>query len=108
MTDLQLQIELAKLLPEKINIFKESKQYGHEGSINWKHTGLEVHEEEWLHVCWLIEQGMDDGEAVQYVAVLHGLSNEFGKRHYPVGWPNIHASWQQRARAILKVKGVTV
>lgn len=84
MTDQELQLELAKLLPEKI------EQGVNAGRFIWIGNCMWVRDTEWLHVCWLIERNV--------------LSAD--EHHAFSKLVNISDSWQQRARAILKVKGM--
>lgn len=96
MTDLELQIELAKLVPERLEIINKA--------VFWKDTpfsqGDLVQDTEWLHVCWLIERGMTDGVHDQFTDIIYHIDSRIER--------GISASWQQRARAILKVKGKEV
>ena len=99
-TDNKLKLALAKMLP---NLLCQS---GH-GSVSWYQSpdlvnGIskmprQVHETEWLYVCWLVEQTLNKSEKNIYRSYFIG-DNEH----------SISASWQQRAQALAKVKGIEV
>lgn len=99
-TDKQLQLALAKMLPEKIGIFE---QYfllywkdGDRSPINreWLH----IKETEWLHVCWLVGLAMNANEQYEYMLAEKSISNDWA-------WK---LSWQQRTIVIAQVKGVEI
>jgi len=50
MTDLELQLALAKLMPEVLGI----ETAGSDTFVSWRDSGDVVREKEWLHVCWLV------------------------------------------------------
>lgn len=92
MTDLELQRALAKLLPDKLGFTNHL-------AIYWIDGEESVLDTEWLHICWLVEQNIYEPEKTKYV---NGLARNSGD----LDWSMTHASWQQRARAILAVKGI--
>jgi hypothetical protein len=76
-TDTQLQLALAKMLPEKIFIVEtenDSRYYRSIEYFKWRDTNnseypddwFEVRETEWLHVCWLVEDGLSDTDIIEY------------------------------------------
>ena len=94
-TDQQLQLALAKMLPEILRA-----DFGTEGDdlhFEWlvEPRLMRIRDAEWLHVCWLVEQTLSDDERKEYTPLL--MTN---------WWGLTHASWQQRATALAKVKGV--
>ena len=92
MSDTELQISLAKMLPEMI---KQSESIP--GNFLWRFdcgAGARVLATEWLHVCWLVEQTLGELWPVYYTHFME------------IGGIAIHASWQQRAEALCKVKGI--
>lgn len=96
MSETELQLALAKMLPEKIEVTFENKIVGNPNAErSWYFTWLDrpakqsVQDTEWLHVCWLIEETLTTKEALEY---------------YDRQISSHHASWQQRAEAIIKVK----
>lgn len=95
MTDKELQIELAKMLPEMINIGSSRNAL----APCWA-MGMEIADTEWLHVCHLVEQTLGDDNSlygrVCYANVLMGIC----KTHAAC----VFASWQQRAQALVVVK----
>lgn len=97
MTDIELQIELAKLLPEHI-IFKNDEVLGFYMSWKGSMPCTSIHSKEWLHVCWLLEHKLTEGQCVKYTS----LFPLFGD-HSPACCYVWFASWQQRAEALIKL-----
>ncbi len=89
-TDDELKQLLAKMLPEQI------RQIG--SAIVWLDTDCEeVNDSELLHVCWLIEQTITDGDYnVIYLTALCDYAHIRSRS----------ASWQQRTMALAQVKGL--
>jgi hypothetical protein len=116
-TDQQLQLALARMLPEMLMVdlepIDESAQSSQVCGIKWRSGNsycdyVDVRETEWLHVCWLVEQGADrQNFALAYQQELERIAahNRTDKRGR---WAVYHASWQQRATALAKVKGVNL
>lgn len=100
-TDDQLKQLLAKMLPETITHHACGKYYWI-GSAN----GF-VLDTELLHLCSLVEAGLDWKQLLEYDRKLEQ------KCWYEDGESNdgrlslIRATWQQRTRALAEVKGVT-
>lgn len=90
-TDLDLQLALAKMLPEQIRI---SKRHG----LVWIKENAKVEETEMLHICWLIEQGLNSRERCILTDTLGGTINQSP-------FSLLHKSWQQRAAALIAMKG---
>lgn len=97
-SDLTLQLTLAKMLPALLG--KDPLTSKVCWLINLEGTAVphdEVKETEWLHIVWLVEQGLSheqyegQSEIFNYVELLQD---------------DCHASWQQRAIALCKVKGI--
>lgn len=63
----------------------------------------EIQPEEWLHVLWLVEQVLNDKDFREYEERLTNMCESIlpSKRNRF----SISASWQQRAEALLRVKG---
>lgn len=107
MTDQQLQLALVKMLPEKIEYDERFERF------HWKTdngNGViwpEIQFTEWLHVCHLVERDIKIislDERDKYLQVLASITQE--GRMATVGWTNTTATWQQRAQALCKVKGI--
>jgi hypothetical protein len=128
MSDQELQLALAKMLPEKIELAAE---YANEdGTITgrafqWKYPavfdlekiGQQVTSREWPHVCWLVEQELRyKGDQFQWLEYSRQLWKVIWNREPTendnacsgLAWNFMNASWQQRAEALCKVKGVEV
>lgn len=102
-TDTELKLALAKLLPEKIVVVSATDEGGY---FRWKSAAANPHvnfieETEWLHICWLIEQTFGESY-MDYIQHLVKLVLPIQGAYYKA----LNASWQQRAEAILKVKGI--
>jgi len=120
-TDTQLQLALAKMLPEGTLDFGEyytdpvSKKQTGMYWFHWRGEQYEcrdVKETEWLHVCWLVEQTLIPTRRGQYNAELslivctRCLSSAVKEPEYIYNLLN--ASWQQRAEALAKIKGINI
>lgn len=93
-TDEQLKRALAKMLPHSIN-------YGHNSGCLFWATTKSVLDTELLHLCQLIESGLDEQQELGYDTKLYDLC-------YDKGIPQYRAIWQQRTIAAAKVKGVEI
>lgn len=93
-TDEQLKLCLAKMLPEKIKPTPNGScwWWDEDGTTNDRN---DVRESEMLHVCWLVEQTLEPTTQLPIY-----------KHHILEGGAT--ASWQQRALALCKVKGIEV
>lgn len=96
-----LQFALAVMLPDKVGRITSPIAGG--GCFIWRETGKVVTDESWLHICWLIEQGMTGKERVTYMIELWHICST-----NPDGFAVISAPWQLRAQAICKVRGVNL
>lgn len=67
----------------------------------WEETSNPVKDTELLNLCWMVEEGLTLAQQDDYKDVLDTLEANFE-------WDFIHATWQQRVRALCKVKGVEV
>lgn len=110
--DQQLQLALAKMLPEHLHIDELNHEvYWKDGSPfarDWDETKFgEVLTTEWLHVCWLAEQQVIRSLAAdrRYIHELCKLAEPANTIYTPAR-ATACASWQQRAEALCKVKGI--
>jgi hypothetical protein len=93
MNDAQLQIELAKAFPE---ILRQETNSLH---FRWIEGDKRITDYEWLQVCWDCEESLSNDDKWKFQPLLMGsVSAEI---------PYEHATWQQRATALIKVKGGT-
>jgi len=118
--DQKLQLALAKMLPKKIKIFEPMPEIPSHNHYRfwWKKKELKIRETEWLHVCWLVEQTFNEVEQIKYVATMWRNNQPIGfKGGYDwnqqklsdlIWWTLASASWQQRAEALCRAKGITV
>jgi|SRR6185503_16552791 len=112
MTDQELKILLAAMLPEKVYVH-DNQVFWNQGQPYDEEVCLPVIETEWLHLCWLVEQTLSQQEHDTFRAwlcvtigqkkVIHGEDNPnkiaaHNERKY------ISASWQQRGLALCKVR----
>jgi len=95
MSDTELQLALVKMLPEKIGITDGSPYWIFKGDT----CGCKVIETEWLHVCWLVEQTLTENEQPEYQEML-GVQDSHSI------YKTRSASWQHRAEALCRVKGI--
>jgi len=116
--DQQLKLALAKMLPEKIQIFKPLDQrpaffawYDEEGN-----TSNYINDTELLHVCWLVEQDIySQGICAEHYASellkivpRRDLVGSHRRSTMARQFELINATWQQRAAALCKVKGIEI
>lgn len=103
-TDNELKQLLAKMLPDEIewNVDYTTKR----GDLWLKNTAFRIKDSELLHICWLISATLEVNDMCRY-------NDELDAVCVPVHiCPNTHifslteASWQQRASALAKVKGL--
>ena len=103
MTDTQLKIALAKMLPSDIEHCASG--------LRWRNKevpmalGVHVLDTELLHICWLVERTLERGndagaECYRYAAELYRVVEQESQP--------CMASWQQRTIALAKVKGIEV
>jgi len=97
MTDHDLKLDLAKMLPEQFSIIGNSVTWSRVATVcDQLRKGCYIIDTEWLHVCWLVEEKIvgTDLWGRYLVAMETTPWNE-----------SVHATWQQRAAALIKVKG---
>jgi hypothetical protein len=109
-TDTELKMALAKLLPDVL----ELSTHEHDGytkpvtTLCWQHRNP-VLDTELLHVCWLVEETMFESQHHAYMEILAAMLDsgmyQINSTH---AWFVSHATWQQRAAALCKVKGIEV
>lgn len=93
MTEQELQLALTSMLSKKI--------YRMHSQIKFT---------EWLYICYLVEQSLTDEEKKNYISVIFNLHLQGGSldgSDMVKNWfPTICLSWQERAEALCKVKGI--
>ena len=109
MTDTQLKIALAKMLPEKIELTGETICWLKPWTLSYLHR--RVRDTELLHVCWLIEDGLAYEDKAEFARQLYRQDGFFScvdceDNDFSEIFKYSHATWQQRATALAKVKGV--
>jgi hypothetical protein len=104
-TDEQLKQALAKMLPEQI-VFREFIYiWGEYGALYWKYKNQhplqsEFRDTELLHLCWLVEETLNEIKSADYAEFLRPITANY-KLLY-------HATWQQRVESLAKVKGIEI
>jgi len=102
MTDQDLQLFLANMLPEKkIRHIPSAEVY--EFSFMWSPEGFErgLLDTEWLQVCYEIRSTLTLSERVEYLNTLRSMLGQRGISDFDL----IQANWRQQAAALIKVKG---
>lgn len=101
-TDQELQLGLAKLLPDRIcgNSVLDEWELQHDDGA-W----LPIMETEWLHVCWLVEMAMSTDEYMQFEDYFGEVLDDASESS-DAFVKTFTGTWQQRAEAILKAKGI--
>jgi hypothetical protein len=100
-TDKQLQLALAKMLPELIWVADNRNVYWEYQPKQSSKVSRAIHDSEWLHVCWLIEQTLTRQEKRMF-------TNELQVICQSDPFTSVSASWQQRAIALAKIKGIEI
>lgn len=118
MSNQQLQLALAKMLPETLRGYNDCVCWltgGGSSTPHWVARNHPVEDTEWLHICWLVEQTLTAKQEEVYVERLSGLIMEgvysdedarYWKSNLDSMRATYRASWQQRAEALCKVKGI--
>ena len=114
-TDQELQMALAKMLPKNTLMSYELGNYSRmgfhwNGQYDHNHLYPVVKDTEWLHICWMVEETLTLSECGKYNQALADIVIELRLSFKEVG-PKVwmfHATWQQRAIALAKVKGIKI
>mgnify|MGYP006919774098 CR=1 FL=1 len=109
-TDNQLKAALAKLLPEIVE--RTSQSQVSDPMLWWIDEAQYVLDTELLHLCWLVEETLpkpdsEEGDTDQ-VYINHLGFTDYCDCYHKLFADICHASWQQRVRALCKVKGVAI
>jgi len=102
---------LAKMLPEKVTFDESFSPRDCEPRLRWLYDSLQhvfrqdltVLDTELLHLCWLVEEYLGDLWIEYHTRLIEQMPP--GERVLSMTY---HATWQQRALALCKVKGVEV
>lgn len=100
----KLKIALARMLPDKIFIKDDGggqfSLYWHGGRQHTIHSWWDkISDTELLHICWLVEQTLSGDEYTHFLLHLHKMTNSVR---------TTSATFEKRAQALAKVKGVEV
>lgn len=115
-TEQELKIGLAKLLYDKIHISEAAQKgcynffwYNDSVIVNEHKDFLpQIRDTEWLHIVHLIEETFVHKFGEQQAMYLIALRDVvYSTKHsgIPIELAMTHATWQERAKAILKIKG---
>ena len=106
-TDTQLKRTLAKMLPKLLCFSGDDILYHcqHKDGV-YNGYSPEVLDTELLHLCWLVEKDLTNGETADYEKFLFALVDGYLSA-LPTKqiW---NATWQQRVIALAKVKGIEI
>jgi len=106
-TDEQLKKTLAKMLPNEITYYSVMTFYWNRQFI----AGIfqRVLDTELLHLCWMVEETLNEYKSAQYSdELIKQCSADAKNTAQPNNWSEAHATWQQRVTALAKVKGVEI
>ena len=109
-TDTQLKQALAKMLPETC-IFQDNCLYIYDDDFGFDGGHREVLDTELLHLCWLVEETINNfDKEQQYAKELYNVN--CGEGLLPSSLSGllltVRATWQQRTIALCKVKGIEI
>jgi len=107
MTDEQLKQALAKMLPEQVAIHAYGKQYWINSANGF------ILETELLHLCALVEDTLSESEYEAYGENIttNAIADRFRGSRFSASDDlkiTLSATWQQRATALARVKGIEV
>ena len=107
-TEQKLKLALARMLPDKLTIcFDATTTLSFAWVVRENHNVQNlsiVRDTEWLHICWLVEQTFDEEQFCDFHTYLWDQADNYEQRCRG----SVSASWQLRAQAICKVKGIVV
>ena len=113
-SDVQLKQALAKMLPANLIVWYRNPQFSSQAALRYCDNGAEVLDTELLHLCWLVEETLQNFDIeINYAKALYtscemGEPMEEHSRSWSPNWLMAHATWQQRTIALCKVKGVEI
>ena len=89
--------------PKKLKhyiVFRQARRYKKMLSVALARMlmGVPVRDIKFLHLCWLVEETLNEMESADYAELLRPIDANY-KLLY-------HASWHQRVVALAKAKGV--
>jgi len=102
-TDNQLKFALAKMLPETY-LWYANPQFPSQATLRVKATGYEVLDTELLHLCWLVEKGLNPDQKLDYIEIL-GRGEDEESFYLTIA---IASDWRWRVAALAKVKGIEI
>lgn len=103
----KLKLALAKMLPDKIQwVTHENNKLDY---AKWRNAGAiaDIKETEWLHVCHLIEKSLNESPYLIFEQKLEKLVRDVFESEHHRDFTTTSATWQLRATALCKVKGIT-
>ena len=78
-----------------------SKIIGHGELLSYSTNGQAVLDTELLHLCWLVEETLDEQKQCDFIAeLMDGMGLSL--------WQRYHTTWQQRVIALAQVKGIEI
>ena len=104
-TDDDLKRMLAKMLPDKLEMYIVKEE---PSVLCWKGSSV-VEDDELLQICWEIEEELVYLESIKYEIELNKMIMLNANKHFKLATSVLfdwHATWQQRATALAKVKGI--
>jgi hypothetical protein len=101
----KLKSALARMLPEEIYY---SDSFSGVDAWCWRRCTFPnpVRSNEWLHVCWLIEQDLKKNRTLLYLDYVNLLQQSMNSAFDE--YESTSASWQQRAPVLAKVMGIEI
>lgn len=113
--DQKLRLALAKMLPDRITLEQPTPDPECAEAFFWTNPGgfviRETLDTEWLHVCWLVERGfIHTSDSLQggYFMALRDIVYKTKHSGISIELAMICSSWEQRAEALCKVKGIDI
>lgn len=103
MNEPKLKLAMARLLPEEVCIDNHLSFTRY----RWICSDRTILETEWLYVMYLIEEQLTQGQLCAMSNELDIMHELDGKPYDASQWKH-HKSFNQRATAMCKVKGITV
>ena len=107
--DEQLKAALAKMLPDILTIITKSIWWSNNTPEHPYPILKPVLDTELLHLCWMVEETLNEYKSAQYSdELIKQCSADAKNTAQPNNWSEAHATWQQRVVALSKVKGIEI
>jgi len=104
-----LKLAMAKLLPNVVGYHTRVEGMTEPMNIYWMNNSRELLETEWLYVMHLVEHQLESDEHMEFERELERIvTPEIRTNCWSIRGTQVSATFNQRATAMAKVKGIEV